>query len=275
MPDTRWIVPIRCAPADRVRLYCFHHAGGSALSFGAWPRALPEGISIFAVQLPGRDGSPPVPAASRVQDLVPALMEAWAATGAGAAGPFVFYGHSLGALVAFELTRALRRAGRPQPAALFVSGRRAPHCPLVRTALSDLPDAALLRTLEEMGGMPSPLMENDKWRAFFLQILRRDLRLSDRYRYTAEARLHVPVHAFRGEHDPVLAHEELTAWRHETAGEFSAEMLPGTHFFNEAGLGRLRVRLAGALLPLVDREGGYRSPQPDQPPPGDRDAAAG
>jgi len=253
MPDTRWIVPIRSAPGDRIRLCCFHYAGGSALSFGSWARALADGIAIFGIQLPGRDGSQSTRATRRVQDLLPALMEAWVRFHAhtDATIPFAFYGHSLGALVAFELTRALREAHEPQPAALFVSGRRAPHRPLTRTALCDLADAELLQALKDMGGMPPPLLASEKWRAFFVPTLRADLRLSDHYEYTAAPPLHVPLHAFRGEYDPILAHEDLTAWRQETTGAFSTGVLPGAHFFDDVGLERLRARLAAALLALA------------------------
>lgn len=249
MTDNRWIVPLRHAPGNRSRIFCFHHAGGSALSFGAWPRKLADGISVFAVQLPGRDGVQPIGAARRVQDLVPPLMRAWERFHAHTdiAVPFVFYGHSLGALVAFELTRALHAARASTPAALFVSGRRAPHRPLEQPALCDLPEAELLRALEHLGGMPPLLLASEKWRAFFMATLRADLRLSDRYEYTAAAPLHVPVHAFRGERDPILGHEEFEAWRRETRGEFSATPLPGGHFFDDAGTRRLCSRLQAAL----------------------------
>ncbi|MGH8736078.1 MAG: thioesterase II family protein [Burkholderiales bacterium] len=253
MPDTRWIVPIRSSPGDRIRLYCFHYAGGSALSFRSWARAVADGIAIFGVQLPGRNGAQAARGARRLQDLLPALTEAWVRFHAhtDAIIPFAYYGHSLGALVAFELTRALREAHEPQPAALFVSGRRAPHQPLTGRALCDLADAELLQTLNHMGGMPPSVLGSKKWNALLVPTLRADLRLSDHYEYTAAPPLHLPLDAIRGEYDHDLAHEDLMAWRRETTGAFSTGVLPGRHFFDDVGVERLHTRLAAALLALA------------------------
>lgn len=253
MHATRWIAPLRRAPRESVRLYCFHHAGGSALSFGGWPKKLPAGVSVFAVQLPGRDGSGSAAAARRLQDLIAPLMRAWTLSrqDLDPAVPFVFYGHSLGALVAFELVRALRDAREPQPSVLFVSGRRAPHRPLLRTPLCDLPDEALLRDLDRLGGMTAQLSANEKWRAFFIPLLRADLRLTDHYEYSAAPPLAVPIYAYRGIDDPILTHEELAAWRRESTASFSMDVLSGTHFFDADGLRQLHARLTAVLARLA------------------------
>src|SRR5690606_13046892 len=110
----------------RLRLVCFPYAGGGISIFRAWPSALPAGIEVCSIELPGRDtriAHPPLtslPAlVQEVRSTFDTLLDA----------PFTLFGHSMGALLAFELTRSLRRDGLPLPAALFVSGHRAPHLP--------------------------------------------------------------------------------------------------------------------------------------------------
>ncbi len=250
MSKVRWIIPLRCVAGDRARLFCFHHAGGSAWSFAAWSRALAEGISIFGVQLPGRHPSSPLEPTLRLQDLMVPLAQAWHEFHAsiGFTTPFAFYGHSLGALVAFELGRKLRDENHRQPVTLIVSGRRAPQCILAMFALSDLPEAELLRALKTLGGMPRSLLASEKWLALLIPTVRADLQLSDHYRYAAAQPLACPVYAYMGEDDPILTPYELSQWRHETTGQFSMETLSGGHFFSEPGLARLHARVAAATL---------------------------
>ncbi|WP_144638560.1 thioesterase II family protein [Bordetella genomosp. 13] len=239
-------------------LYCFHHAGGSAASYAAWRQGRPDGTRVCAVQLPCRAGQPVQGVATSMARLVPPLADAFARHRAGADTPFVFYGHSLGALVAFELTRALRRRGLPQPALLVVSGRRAPACALRGRPLWDRPDEELLDALARMGGMAPGLLASPKWRDFVLPSLRADLRLSDMYPRPVEPPLALPIHAFRGHDDPILAPDEIAAWRRETTAAGHVATLPGAHFFEAAGTRALLAHIDAELTALA--QGAASSP---------------
>lgn len=250
MQTHEWFPAQDAQPAarDAVRLYCFHHAGGSAASYAGWRRGRIAGARVCAVQLPGRAGQPAQHAAVTVADIVGPLADAFARHRAEAGdAPFVFYGHSLGALVAFELTRTLRRRGQPQPALLVVSGRRAPACPLRGRPLWDRPDDELLDALACMGGMAPSLLASAKWREFVLPSLRADLRLSDMYARPREAPLALPIHAFRGHDDPILDADEIAAWRHETTGHARVATLPGAHFFDAEGTSALQAHIDAEL----------------------------
>ena len=166
---------VRSNASARLRLLCFHHAGGSAAAFNSWAAAFPSAIGIERVQLPGR-----VPGRgashTRMTTLLPWVCEQLEPL---LDRPFALYGQSLGALVAFEFARAIRKNGGRQPLALFVASRRAPQCPLTRTPLCSLPDAELIVELRAMGGLIDSLAGSSKWMEHFLPALRADLTISD------------------------------------------------------------------------------------------------
>lgn len=227
----------------KAHLVCFPHAGGGAASFNAWRRDMPRTIALHKVQLPKGHGPEQHDLVDpHLQILISGLSDVFRdAMKAGAiAEPYAFYGHSLGALVAYELAVDLRRAGLTGPAHLLVSGRRAPRCRLQRPPLCSLPDELLISELARLGGMPSLLANNRRWLESMLPNVRAELALSDFYEPREYSPLECCVHAFRGKDDPVLNDEELAAWHGETVSAFCMESLPGAHFFDEIGLRRLR-----------------------------------
>jgi len=135
-----------------MRIVCFPHAGAGASSFNGWFRHLPDDIELVRVQLPGREDNNERPAFTRMEDLIPEL---YGQVLPLLDRPLAIYGHSMGALVAFELTRALRRNNCPAPVALLVSGRRAAHKPLRRVLLHVLPEADLSRICARWEGRPA------------------------------------------------------------------------------------------------------------------------
>jgi medium-chain acyl-[acyl-carrier-protein] hydrolase len=245
---------------SKVLLISFPHAGGSAASLNGWVRRLPAEIGLERVQLPGRDPSGAERPHRSIERLMPDLS---AKLLPRLDRPFALYGHSLGALVAYEFARSVRAKGLAGPVALFVSGRRAPQCPLLLSPLYDLPDELLIRRLAEFGGTPDGLMRHAKWREHLLPALRADLEMSDRYEYRSERPLDCPIFAFRGVADDIASPAELCAWREQTTGPFVMETLSGQHFFDNDGierlttavishlLGRDRPGLAGHLVPMA------------------------
>jgi medium-chain acyl-[acyl-carrier-protein] hydrolase len=211
-----------------VRLFCLPFAGGGASVYRPWDPGLPLTVEVCAVQLPGRETrfreSPYTRLAPLVADLADVL-------GPILDVPPVFYGHSMGALAAFELARELRRRGGPLPARLIVGGRRAPDRPPRSTPLHTLPDAEFLVELKRLNGTRSAVLENDDLMRVLLPVLRADFAVHETYVYAAEPPLDCPILAVTGEADTICRPAELEGWRRHTRAEFEAVTLPGDHFF--------------------------------------------
>jgi surfactin synthase thioesterase subunit len=242
-----WIVRPRPNARPRVRLFCFPFAGGGASTYRSWPAHLPADIEVIAVQLPGREErlrEPPFRDAMEhcrtlVDVLAPYLDR-----------PFAFFGHSMGALVAFELVRTLVAAGGPSPAYLFVSahcGPRVPHC---LPSVSGLSDRDLVSLLRRLGGTPAEVLEDGDVMRLMLPLFRADLTICETYRYELDAKLSCPISAFGGTLDDFIRRPDLLAWSGETRGAFQARMLPGGHFFIDDAKPRLLQAVAEDLAGL-------------------------
>ncbi|MFF8993939.1 thioesterase II family protein [Streptomyces sp. NPDC014983] len=223
MPDWLLSGAPRAAACD---LYCFPHGGGTAAEYLRWARDL-RTARVHAVQLPGR-----VP---RLNEAVPGsmreLVEAFVAEVPLPAGRFVFFGHSLGALFAYEVTRALAAAGRPLPARLVVSGFRAPHLPHPGGRLHRLPDDELLDAVARLhGGLPDEVLASAELRELAAAALRADYRVLETYAWQAGEPLPVPLTVFGGEDDRITA-DELAAWDEHTSAGTAVRRFPGGHFY--------------------------------------------
>lgn len=215
-------------PAARLRLFCFPYAGGSAAVYREWGRLLPAEIQVAAVQLPGRGSR----FTERLLQRLDGVVEQLAAELAPFMDrPFAFFGHSMGALTAFELTRHLRRAGGPLPERLVVSGRRAPQLPGERVPLHELPEEEFLDELRRLNGTPEEILESRELMELFSPVLRADFAVCETYRYAEEPPLEIPVSALGGLADPDVGREAVEAWREQTRAAFVLRMFPGGHFF--------------------------------------------
>ena len=223
-----WLTCLKPNPRARLRLFCFPYAGGSSSVFRKWQDGLPLDVEICPVQPPGRGGrlreTPFTRVGPLVADCAQALMPFFDK-------PFAFFGHSKGAIVAFELARWLRRMGHSQPVILLVSGRRAPQFPDKVSHTYKLPDADFIAELRRLNGTPKEVLEHPEMMALFLPLLRADFELIQTYNYAPEPALACPIAAFGGLGDEVGSGACLEAWREQTTGRFSLHMLPGDHFF--------------------------------------------
>jgi medium-chain acyl-[acyl-carrier-protein] hydrolase len=212
----------------RLRLFCFPYAGGGAVIYRAWPELLPSEIEISAAQLPGRGNrireapytalSPLVQATS--ESILPHLDR-----------PFAFFGHSMGAMIAFELARHLRASGSPQPVHLFVSGRRAPQIPRAPRVRFDAPEPEFLAELRDLEGTPPEVLDHPELMQLMLPLLRADFSVVHTYAYAPAPPLGCPITAIGGLQDEEANRAQLEAWREQTNAAFKVRMLQGGHFF--------------------------------------------
>jgi surfactin synthase thioesterase subunit len=212
-------------PGARVHLYCFPHAGGGAALFYPWTRQVPDWLHILPVHLPGRENRHAEAAFTNLPALVAELACELAPL---LRPPFAFFGHSLGALLAYELARTLP----VPPCHLFVSSSRAPHLPRRAAPICQLPDADFLNAMQtRYQALPAAVLEDRDMLALFLPVLRADFTLFDTYHYEPTAALPFPVTAYGGEQDREADARGLSAWRERTNSSFELRLFPGGHFY--------------------------------------------
>jgi medium-chain acyl-[acyl-carrier-protein] hydrolase len=241
-------------PDARLRLFCFPFAGGGTSTFNSWMDGLPLDTQLqtelCAIQLPGRETKSREHPLTRLSSLLEALMPVFDPY---LNMPFTFFGHSMGALVSFELARQLRRQAMPGPVHMVVSGHRAPQLPDPQSAIHQLPDTEFLAKLRILGGTPEEVLQNPELMQLFLPVLRADFAVCETYCYTTEEPLDCSITAFGGNDDPRVSREELLAWQTQSHKSFSLRMFPGDHFFlQSARVPVLRV-LAQDLKHLLRR----------------------
>lgn len=223
-----WIIRRKPSPQARLRLFCFPYAGGGVSIFRGWPDGLPADVEVCAVQLPGRGTRLEELPFTQLSPLVQALAEALFPL---LDKPFAFFGHSLGALVSFELARRLRRQYAVQPVRLCISADRAPQIPNRDPAIHSLSEGEFLLELRRLKGTPTELLEDEEVMQIMLPVLRADFAVYETHRYSTEPPLNCPISAFGGLQDHRVNRGDLEAWRDHTGVSFSLTMFPGDHFY--------------------------------------------
>ena len=240
-----WIVRPRPNPDAEVRLFCAAHAGGSPAIFHTWPATLPPWIEVCALQLPGRATRFREAPFERMAPLVDALTSQLAPY---LDRPFAFFGHSLGALVSFEVAQRLRRLAAGTPCHLFASACRAPHVADRRRPLHRLPDAEFLAELRNLNGIPQKLLDEPELLQLVLPAVRADLTVYETYGCAADGpALPCPITAFGGIADWKVLREEIEPWAACTHGDFELHMVAGDHFFLDAARDQVLATIAQAL----------------------------
>jgi medium-chain acyl-[acyl-carrier-protein] hydrolase len=233
-----------------MRLFCFPYAGGSASVFRTWSSELPAEIEVLPIQLPGRETRLREAPFTHISQLLPKLTEVLRPY---MTMPFAFFGHSLGALIAFELTRHLRREGEPGPVHLFMSGHRAPQRPNPDPPIHELPDAEFMEEVRQFNGTPEELLGNAEMMRLVLPFLRADFTIYETYVYTPEEPLDCSISALGGLGDVEVSREDSAAWRELTRGTFSLRMFPGNHFFLNSARRQVVQAVAQDLMRLLQR----------------------
>lgn len=226
--NSRWVTFSRPVPDAKLRLFCFPYAGGSSVTYRAWPLGLPADVEVCAIELPGHGNRLHEPLFDRLtpllDDLAPKLIPYLNK-------PFVFFGHSMGALIAFELTRRLRRDYARMPQHLFISGHRPAQTRDVKKRTFDLPEAEFIQELVRLNGTPTEVLENPELLEVMIPILRTDFAIAQTYEYVEEPPLECDLTALGGISDVSVTREHLEVWKTHTSANFKLRMFLGDHFY--------------------------------------------
>ncbi|XP_033639702.1 S-acyl fatty acid synthase thioesterase, medium chain-like [Asterias rubens] len=217
------------------RLFCFPWAGGGTLFYAAWTKLLPGNIEVNAIRLPGRESRFKDPLYSNLDLLIeelcrillPSLQEK----------PFSFFGHSMGAIVCFELACYLKKHHNLEPVHMFLSGATAPYSTLRQEKVTDKPldqltDDEFLERLGKLGGTPKEVLANKSLIRLFIPVIRADLILLEKYSKEApsDPPLSCPMNFFDGAEDRTRNHD-IDNWKTISSGSFDVQLLPGEHFY--------------------------------------------
>lgn len=222
-----WIRRYHPAPAATSRLVCFPHAGGSASYFHPLSARFAPGVDVVALQYPGRQDRRQEPCLTDIGELADRITAEIAALDGL---PTVFFGHSMGAVLAFETLVRLESRSGPGPYSLVASGRRGPATERTET-VSEESDDALIREIKKLNGTSSSLLADDDILRMALPSLRGDYRAIESYRCPASRRIQAPVTVLTGDADPKTTLAEASTWVQHTSGDFRMQVYPGGHFF--------------------------------------------
>jgi len=230
-----------------MRLFCLPHAGSGIAVYYRWKRML-SGIDVCPVMLPGREIRLSEASIDSAARLIDEVMEA---TRSCLDVPYAIFGHSMGALLAYEWARAIQASGMDGPRCLFVSGRNAPHLPFAHRELHRLSDAGFVEELRRRyGGMPENFLEDAELRELFLPVLRADLKLVETYEHAGGRLLDCQVKAWAGAEDASVSEAGIEGWAELTRGGFAMRRFAGDHFYH-MGVGQTAVleTIAAELTP--------------------------
>lgn len=240
-----WLIRPEPRPQAELRLFCLPYAGAGAAAYRPWLAHLPPTVELLIVQLPGRESRLREQPFTHMQPLIEAVAPAVVPL---LDRPYLLFGHSMGALIAFELARALRRRGAPAPSCLAVSGRRAPQLPDPDPPLHKLDDAWFVAAMvRRYNGIPKLILDDPELLRLFLPTMRADLTLIETYAYTPEPPLDCPIVAFGGRSDGRASLPELEAWGAQTLQPLGARQLPGDHFYLQGARAELLAAMLAAL----------------------------
>ncbi|QLE41164.1 SDR family NAD(P)-dependent oxidoreductase [Nostoc sp. C052] len=222
-----WLVFPKPNPDACLRLFCFPYLGGSTSEFLPWSDNLPADVEVCAVKLPGSKDFLGKQSFDELTSVIKILVEVLVPY---LDKPFAFYGHSLGALISFELARQLRRENSKTPAHLFVGASQAPQIPYLHPSVEKLPEFEPVKGVS-INDLPQLYRDNTELLELLPLLLKEVTLLAEKYSYTEEEPLNCPISVFGGMQDNVITEDLLSAWREQTCSNFKLQMLSGNHLF--------------------------------------------
>lgn len=229
MTSDPWLIPMSRSEDASLRLFCFPHAGSGAVQFRFWAQALAPAIDVVAVQPPGREARAHE---DPITELEPMLAELVPRIAAAITGPYVMFGHSMGARLAYEVARELVREGRSAPKKLLLSGHGPPGSDRNgRVLLSKMSENQLYDHLRKTGETPKALLDEPDFMARILPLLKTDAGVTEDVPAREGPQLSCPIRAYVGAEDPMWKRSDLDGWAKLTRGDFQAHELPGGHLY--------------------------------------------
>jgi surfactin synthase thioesterase subunit len=226
VPESRYLWRAH-NPGHTHRLICFPHAGAGATAYADWAAKLAPRIELVAVQLPGRQNRI---AEEPFQDAAPLIAAVSYALRPILDGTYAFFGHSGGAVLAYEIARRVRSRGGRGPEHLFLSAQPAPGTTGIRE-LHRLPDDEFRAEVIALGGVEPEIAANPEVMASLLPLLRTEFGLWERYRAAPGAPLDCPISVLCGESDHHVPFASVDRWRTCTTADFEIRKYPGGHFY--------------------------------------------
>jgi medium-chain acyl-[acyl-carrier-protein] hydrolase len=225
-----WVMRPFPQPHATKRLFCLPFAGGGASAYRQWVSALGPTIEVCTVQLPGRENRLLEPAYDDYKSLTVALRSALNPL---LDKPYALYGHSMGALLAFELARSLEDSDGPTggPERIFLAAHRAAHLPLQRSPMANLPQDALIAKLSEYGGFSNEILDSPELMELLIPAIRADLKLCDLYHFEKKNLLRCPINVIAGALDKQTSTESTYLWALHSSGQTKVHVIDGGHFF--------------------------------------------
>lgn len=255
-----WFTGTGAQPGARLELICFGSAGSGGGAFLGWNRIAPAWLRIVGVQLPGREFRHREAPWTDLQDLAATI----AAACAQRPGPYAFFGHSFGALLAYLTACELQDTGARAPLRLCVAGRPAPQLPLDYPDVDGLRDEEFLALLHRFDGTDPQVLADAAALAAYLPAIRADLRLNAGYLHRARAPLALPIAAMRGRDDPACTADELAAWSALSRAPTRVHEWDGEHFFFKPDPRPLLAALAALLAAPAPSRAGHPIESPEE-----------
>jgi medium-chain acyl-[acyl-carrier-protein] hydrolase len=247
--DRSLYLSYRPDPFERIRLFCFPNAGGGVSTLHNWLRQMPAGIHVCPIQLPGRENRRTEAPFTQLSLLAPMLADALEPE---INVQYALFGHSLGAIVAFEVARELRRRGAPLPRHLFVAARKAPSLSDPVLKVGEMPEAQLIASLtSRYNAIPEAILADKELLALFMPVLRADLEMMETYEFIDGDPLDCPISAFGGLEDAGNPQAQIERWRSFTTAAFSLRMYPGGHFFPRTSQQAFAAAIGRDLAPYI------------------------
>jgi len=225
----RWCEHLGKGGKAALQLFCFPYAGGSADVYRSWQRSLAPDCDLCLVHLPGRGRNIREQAFTSLGPLVQVLANCIREEAAGQ--PYALYGHSMGALIAFELARVLSQRGIRGPEHVFVSGRSASDWPRKSQPIFGLPQDEFISALRKLNGTQPEVLDDPAVFSLFVNVMRADFELADTYQFCPREPLACPITAYGGLDDEHVPVESCYAWRKHTVATCRVRMFAGNHFF--------------------------------------------
>lgn len=223
-----WVTCPVPKPMAKSRLFCLPFAGGGALEYRQWGNRFAQHIEVCPIQLPGRENRYGEPNDADIRSLACQLKTV---LDPFCDKPYAIYGHSMGALIAYELVREIEQSGLPTPRTLIAAAHRAPHLPPRRPPIYHLPDPQFIAKLKEYGGFSDAILESAEMMDFLLPVLRGDFKRCDQYQLPQPSKIKTSLQIMAGSHDPHVLVSDAQAWSELTTGQCAFNLYEGGHFF--------------------------------------------